>query len=190
MATRSEPALRGVPGLRRTEQVGTERAHHCHTPLPWTLTTFIASEPGTCTRFCWWKLAERACDSSVLESWSCWTGANAGCWPYASVTVKPGTNQKKHRLGKKYYSQAKKTPKKLLLQIKTATFCGGLALASRLQEHLLAGRSPCPALTPAGHRLTDEPSTWQPHRPDLHPVTVSRPQTTCRMVINGAFQTP
>ena len=44
-----------------------------------TLTTLMVSVPGTGRRFCWWKLVERAWDSSVLESCNCWTGGNGVC---------------------------------------------------------------------------------------------------------------
>ena len=93
----------------------TECASQRQAPLPWTLTTFIASELGTCSRFCWWKLVDRAWDSSVLESCSCWTGANGVGWLYVSVTVKPETRQKIRQ------SHQKKT-KKLALQIKISAF--------------------------------------------------------------------
>lgn len=53
------------------------------------LTTSMASELGTCSKFCWWKLVDKAWDSSVLESCSCCTAGNGVCWLYVSVTVKP-----------------------------------------------------------------------------------------------------
>lgn len=152
VATRSEHGLPGSWPCTHTTQRKTERARHPHAPLPWTLTTFIASELGTCSKFCWWKLVDRAWDSSVLESCSCWTGANGGCWLYVSVTVKPETNHKMWAWQKILQSHQKKGPKSWFYKRRflPSELESGLAFVSWLSERLLTA-------LPAG--LTHQPST-------------------------------
>lgn len=109
---------------------------------------------------------ERACDSSVLESWSCWTGASGGCWPYVSVMVKPGTNQKKHSSARNTIVKPKNA-KKAAFTNKDCYFLQGVSPRQQAPR------------TPA-HRQEPVPSThpgWpQAHRRAVHMATPpSRP---------------